>query len=221
MFRQKSVLIVDDEEMVRRPLRKRLTKLGYACDEAGSTDEALQKLQNNTADLVLLDLKMPGRSGIELLQEIRARYNETPVIVATAVNETGVAVQCKDLGAQDYIMKPFNLDEVVLSIYRVLCKGCEHQANTLSYLPWLKRTDKPASPLTSREAQVISLIARGHLNKQIANILGISEQTVKNHITSILRKLEVTCRTEAAVVALRRGLIAGEKIRIEDMKTAE
>lgn len=119
---QGRILIVDDEELVRRSLRKKLSRGGYYCEEAGSGDEALERLRSAPAELVILDIRMPGKSGRELLPQIRASYPDTAVIMATAVTETGVVIDCMKEGAQDYIPKPFDLGEVMSSVERVLDK---------------------------------------------------------------------------------------------------
>lgn len=119
---RESVLIVDDEAIIRRFLRRKLSGEGYQCEEAGSAEQALEKLRGNTTELVILDIRMPGKSGHELLPEIRASYPDTAVIMATGVTETSIAIQCMKEGAQDYLPKPFDLNEVVLSVGRVLDK---------------------------------------------------------------------------------------------------
>ena len=120
--KQATVLIVDDEEMVRRLLHQKLSGEGYRCEEAGTAEQALDKLRSNAVELVLLDIRMPGKSGTELLPDIKASYPDTAVIMATAITDTSTAIQCMKEGAYDYITKPFNLDEVVLSIDRALEK---------------------------------------------------------------------------------------------------
>jgi len=119
---QGSILIVDDEVSVRRLLSRRVTEEGYRCEEASTGDEALIKIRSNLVQLVILDIKMPGRSGIELLLEIKATHPDIAVIMATAIIDTSTAIQCMKQGAYDYITKPFNLDEVVLNIERALEK---------------------------------------------------------------------------------------------------
>lgn len=117
-----SVLVVDDEAVIRKLLKQTLTVEGYECREAGNANQALEELQNNRIELVILDIKMPGKSGVQLLSELRASYPDTMVVMATAITETSTAIHCMRLGAYDYITKPFNLDEVVLSIGRALEK---------------------------------------------------------------------------------------------------
>jgi len=120
--KQERILIVDDEEMVRRLLHQKLSGEGYQCEEAGTAEQALDKLRSNAVELVLLDIKMPGKSGVELLPEIKANYPDTAVIMATAITDTNIAIQCMKQGAYDYLTKPFNLDEVVLNVDRALEK---------------------------------------------------------------------------------------------------
>lgn len=116
------VLIVDDEAAIRQLLSRKLTQEGYRCEEASSAEQALDMLAANCACLVILDIKMPGMSGIELLPEIKLTHPDIAVIMATAVTEVSIAIQCLKQGADDYICKPFNLDEVALGVQRALEK---------------------------------------------------------------------------------------------------
>jgi putative two-component system response regulator len=116
------ILVVDDEAPIRRLLRQKLSKEGYLCEEADSAVQTLDKLRSSPIELVILDIKMPGKSGIELLPEIKANYPDTAVIMATAVTEVAIAIHCMKQGADDYVCKPFNLDEVSLSAERALEK---------------------------------------------------------------------------------------------------
>ena len=119
---EQRILIVDDEPMIRRLLHVKLSRQGYHCEEAGNAIEALDKMTTYSADLIMLDMKMPGMSGMDLLAELKASYPDTAVIMATAVAEANLAIQCMRLGADDYITKPFNLDEVVLNVEKTLEK---------------------------------------------------------------------------------------------------
>ena len=122
MINERKILIVDDEPMIRHLLHVKFSRQGYHCEEASSSCEALEKLKTYPADLIMLDMKMPGKSGIELLPELKASYPNTAVIMATAVAEANLAIQCMRLGADDYITKPFNLDEVALNVEKTLEK---------------------------------------------------------------------------------------------------
>lgn len=120
---RETILIVDDEVGIRRVLRQKLSDEGYQCQEAASAAEALERLRSaGTVALAILDIRMPGKSGIELLPEIKAGHSGTAVIMATAVTDIDIAIQCMKQGAYDYIPKPFNLDEVVISVNRTLEK---------------------------------------------------------------------------------------------------
>jgi len=117
-----TILIVDDEATIRRLLRQKLSGEGFQCQEASNAEQALEKLRKNAFGLMILDNKMPGKSGMELLPELRTAYPETAVIMATATTDIGIAIECMKRGAYDYIPKPFNLEEVVLSVNRALEK---------------------------------------------------------------------------------------------------
>jgi len=119
---RETLLIVDDEDAIRRLLRQKLSREGYQCEEANNAEQALKTLGSSPIAVVILDIKMPDKSGIELLPEIKSGYPGTAVIMATAVTEINVAIHCLKLGADDYICKPFNMDEVSLAVQRVLEK---------------------------------------------------------------------------------------------------
>ena len=120
--KQPRILIVEDEEGVRRFLRQKLSGEGYRCLEASSAEEALDEIKRTPIDLVLLDIKLPGKSGVELLPEIKAVYPDIAVLMATATVDADIAIKCMKQGAYDYLIKPFNWDEVVFSMKRALEK---------------------------------------------------------------------------------------------------
>lgn len=119
---QENILIVDDEETIRWVLNRKLSKEGYQCEEAGDSEEALDKLKAKPSELVVLDIEMPGRPGTELLPEIQTIYPETAVVMASGVTDTRIIAQCIKDGAEDYIRKPFALSDVLLSVGRALEK---------------------------------------------------------------------------------------------------
>ena len=120
MTNNESILIVDDEAVIRSLLKHKLSREGYRCQVAASADEAMAEIKSSPPALVLLDIKMPGKSGTELLPEIKAHSPDTAVIMATATIDTHTAIECMRQGAYDYITKPFNLEEVVISVNRAL-----------------------------------------------------------------------------------------------------
>jgi putative two-component system response regulator len=119
---RESVLLVDDEQALRWILKKGLSMRGYNCDEAGDAEQALAKLEVNPSDLAILDINMPGRLGNEVLPEIRARFPETAVIMASGVTDTNIIAQCIKDDAQDYLNKPFSFEQVLESVSRTLDK---------------------------------------------------------------------------------------------------
>ncbi|MFU8796195.1 MAG: HD domain-containing phosphohydrolase [Dehalococcoidia bacterium] len=119
---QEAVLIVDDEAGIRHLLRRKLESEGYLCEEADGHEQAMCVLATGPVALAILDVRMPGKSGTELLPEIKDAYPDTAVIMATAVTDVSVAVQCLKQGADDYICKPFNMEEVSLGVRRALEK---------------------------------------------------------------------------------------------------
>lgn len=116
------ILLVDDEEGIRCVLNKGLTMRGFECDEAENGDKALEKLEEKQADLVIMDINMPGRSGCEVLPDITSRYPETAVIMSSGISEATVIAECIKKGAQDYISKPFRFEQVLQSVNGTLDK---------------------------------------------------------------------------------------------------
>ncbi len=160
---QKSILLVDDEQAIRQLLQRKLTALDYQCTAAATATEALHELGEKPAALVILDINMPGMSGVELLAEIKAKYPDTAVIMATAVAKIDTAIHCMRQGAYDYIVKPFNLDQVVLSIDRAL--------------------EKRSLELENRDYQL-------QLEKKVAQQANKIRESFLNSITSLVYALE-------------------------------
>jgi putative nucleotidyltransferase with HDIG domain len=119
---REKILLVDDEEAIRFVLNKGLSMRGYVCDEAGDTEEALAKLATEPSDIVMLDINMPGRQGNEVLPDIRKRFPDTAVIMASGITDEHVIAKCIKDGAQDYITKPFDFEQVLKTVGRVLAK---------------------------------------------------------------------------------------------------
>ncbi len=122
-----SVLIVDDEEGIRSLVCEGLTEEGYFCDTASNGDEALAKLERHKFDVALLDIRLPGMSGMDLLEKVERYYQITEIIMMTAIKNIETAVEAMKLGASDYITKPFTLGKLNGSISRVLCSRKQKQ----------------------------------------------------------------------------------------------
>ena len=186
----------------------------------GINNEVLKNLDNLPPDVALLDLDGPADNGLDLARKIKARSPSIGVIIMTSNPDDNQLFMALKAQAVAYLSKEVTEQQLIETIRRV-AKG-EHPINeALTNRPRLAehvlqqfqelsmRTEAEAfiSPLTPREIEILEYIAQGFLNKQIAAELGISEQTIKNHVTSILRKLNANARTEAVVVAIKQGLI--------------
>jgi two-component system NarL family response regulator len=200
------ILIVDDHPVVRAGLvsmlgtQAELNVIGAAPD--GAT--ALAMVEEHGPDLLLLDLRMPGMSGVETLLALKAASRSVRVIILTNYETDEDIYRAVQAGAQGYLLKNTSLREMVEAILAVHSGKRyipRHIASRLA--DRMVRTD-----LTARELEILKLLSRGPTNKQIGHALGISDNTVRNHVLRIIEKLEVSDRTEAATTAIQRGLIS-------------
>ena len=203
-----SVLIVDDHPVVRRGLRVLLEVQDgiEVAGEAGDGATALALAAELAPDVVLLDLKLPGLDGIAVLGELRTRDSQARVLVLTSATEPASASLAIRSGAAGVVYKDVDPDALVRAIRSV------HDGHLLlapEAAGSLVRTAAGWNPaagldaLTSREREVLAEIAKGRSNREIARTLGVSEKTVKAHVSSVLAKLGVQDRTQAALVAVR------------------
>jgi len=196
---------VDDHPVVLAGLTSMLgTQAGMeVVGSASSGEEALEMLRAKSADLLLLDLRMPGMSGIDTLHALkRAKINARAIILTSYETDEDIyrAVQA---GAQGYLLKDAPQSDMIEAI-RAVHGGRRYFPRHIAarLAERMMRTD-----LTSRELEVLNMLARGLTNKEIGTALSISGNTVRNHVNSIIEKLEVSDRTEAATTAIHRGLI--------------
>ncbi len=199
-----NILLVDDNP---KYLKDALPFYGYNVETAADGVQALKILEKNKFDLILLDVMMPNMNGWETLKAIRKKTETkyTPVIMITAVNEEQKMISGLKTGADDYIVKPFILPNL-LARMEALLRRAKWPAQTVknSSLPF--KTEKKPAPLTAREKEVLALAAKGANNKEIAQQLYLMEVTVKSHMNSIFKKLNVTNRTQAVLVAMNSNL---------------
>ena len=198
------LLLVDDHPMLRRGISELLSLEDdvKVVGEASNGQEALDFLEKNTVDLVILDHKMPILTGIETLREIKARNIQIKTVLFT-VSDSGEDVQeALKLGVDGYLLKDMEPELIIIDIRKILRGELVISPNLASILAQTLRTpsiEDIASNLTSRELQVIQMIAEGLSNKMIANNLDIAESTVKVHVKHILSKTGLRTRVEAAV----------------------
>jgi len=199
------ILIVDDHPVVVAGLASMLgTQAGMVvAGSASSGEEALELLRTTTADVVLLDLRMPGMSGIDTLHALRRSKANTRAIILTSFETDEDIYRAVQAGAQGYLLKDSRQAEMVEAI-RAVHSGKRYFPRDIAarLAERMMRTE-----LTPREVEVLQMLARGLTNKEIGNALEISGNTVRNHVNSIIEKLEVSDRTEAATTAILRGII--------------
>ncbi len=188
-----NVLLVDDNS---KYLKDALPFYGYEVETAGDGVQALKILEKKVFDIVLLDVMMPNMDGWQTLKAIRSNEDtkHLPVIMLTAVNEDQKMVTGLKNGADDYIVKPFILPNLLARIEAVLRRS--------SYQSEPVRTKNISlTPLTAKEKEVLELVSQGCSNKEIADKMYVREVTVKTHLNSIFKKLKVTNRTQAVLLA--------------------
>lgn len=219
------VLIVDDHPIMRGGLRKLLELEAdlQVVAEAGTGEEAIALTQSLTPDVLLLDVNLPTLNGFEVTARLKALRSRTAVIILTAYDEHEQMIYAMRVGVAAYCPKNIEPDRL-FEVIRLVASGrfvIEGSTYTESGVrTWLELNsesahlrdgeDRPAS-LSRREMEILRCVTRGLHNKAIAQELGISHQTVRNHITSILTKLNVRGRTQAAVYALTHGWVRAEE----------
>lgn len=210
------VLLVDDQELFRRGVKMMLDADGSLnLEEADDGDKALELAAANPPDVVLLDVRMPGRSGVEVCRAMKALSPTTGIIMLTASDEESDLYESIKAGASGYILKDGSTYDQVVEAVHLVAAGQSLISPTMAtkLLEEFVHISKPqskATGLTARELEVLREVAKGHSNRSIAERLFISENTVKNHIRNLLEKLQMNSRLEAAMYAVRTNLVEDE-----------
>ncbi len=208
------VLIVDDHEVVRLGLRTLLSNQPdfIVVDEAASAKESIEKAAQHHPDVVVMDIRMPGMNGIEACEIIKEQQPDVGVIMLTSYAEDEMLFDAISAGAAGYVLKQGGGEELVRAIQRVgkgdaLLDPAVTQ-RVLARVRQATRQEQAAAfnDLTEQELRVLGLVAEGCTNKEIAKALFLGEGTVRNYVSSILSKLSLTNRAEAAAYAVRHGL---------------
>jgi DNA-binding NarL/FixJ family response regulator len=204
-------VIADDHPLFRGALREALTGLGKDADvvEAGNFDEAKAAISGSKdLDLVLLDLSMPGASGLSGLISLRGIDTEVPMVVVSAHDDPETIRRALELGASGFISKSASMDEIRSAVETVLAGGIASPSNIdlgVEGDPEISDLLKRIQSLTPQQSRVLGMLAEGLLNKQIAYELGVSEATIKAHVSAVLQKLGVDSRTQAVILLSKIG----------------
>jgi two-component system, NarL family, invasion response regulator UvrY len=206
------ILIADDHELVRRGLRQLLADAfpDLVVAEAADARQTLEAARKKTWDVVLLDINMPGRSGIEVLQDLKQLHPRLPVVVLTAYPEQDYAVRAFKLGAAGYVSKGSASGELIAAIRKALTGGryvTASLAEALAATVAGESTAVPHDALSNRELQVLQLVALGKPLKEIAAELALSEKTIGTYRMRIARKLGLSTNVELARYATRHKLV--------------
>jgi DNA-binding NarL/FixJ family response regulator len=199
------IIVVDDQAVVRQGFVSLISTVADMRVIAQGTNgrEAVALYREHRPDVVLMDLRMPEMGGVEAISTIRREFPDAKVIVLTTYDGDEDIYRSLQAGAQGYLLKDMFFDELESAIRAVHAGGRKIPGVVAERLA----ERMGGSDLTGRELEVLELIVRGRSNKEIGAALGISEATVKSHINSILGKLGVTDRTQAATTALQRGIV--------------
>jgi DNA-binding NarL/FixJ family response regulator len=210
------IVLVDDQTLVRQGIRSLLELAGDVAivAEANDGEEAIGVIRRERPDVVLLDLRMPKKGGVDVLRELHGAGALPPTIVLTTFDDDEALLEAVRAGAKGYLLKDVSLERLTEAIRIVaggeslirpgvterVLRGLEHIRRDFDAL-------SPPDPLTKRETEILRLMAGGYSNREIADALGTAEGTVKNHASSILSKLGVRDRTRAVLKALELGYL--------------
>lgn len=217
------ILIVDDHAIVRKGIMALFANLGEieVVGEASDGKEAVEKTEILHPDVILMDLVMPGMDGISAIRLITNRHPNINIIALTSFTTDDKVFPAIKAGAIGYILKDSDPEELIKAIHHVH-RG-EPALNPKIARKVLQEFNRPAEglptpdPLTQRELQVLRLVAQGHSNQEIANILVIEEVTARTHVSHILRKLQLANRVQATLYALKEGITSIEEIEGYDL----
>jgi DNA-binding NarL/FixJ family response regulator len=225
------VLLVDDDDDLRRSTARILSRHGYECVEAGSSSDACVALDaHDDIAAVLCDITMPGESGLDLLAQLTAEFPEVAVVMATGFDDPRIAEVAFERGAFGFVIKPWDTNELLIGLAAALRRRdaelaahgnrpAQQRANERARMTAapdivISLLAPPPTPrrvahaeLTQRELEILELVADGLGNKQIARRLGLSLNTVRNHVRNTLAKLQAHSRLEAVATAVREEIV--------------
>jgi DNA-binding NarL/FixJ family response regulator len=206
------LLICDDHTVIRTGLTSLLAGTDIeVVGEADSGKEALKQAQKVKPDVILLDIRMPDGDGLSTLEKLRSKVPEAKVVMLSTYDNPTYIARAVALGASDYVVKSSSRDDIVATIQAAAAGESPSRTGELKKIAGAMKVrqavDDDDVPLTQRETQVLRHVALGLSNREIGRSLEISVETVKEHVQNILRKIAVSDRTQAAVWAVRKGLV--------------
>ncbi len=214
------ILLVEDDELFRLGLCMRLQQEAglEIVAEAEDGETAVELANQHPLDLVLLDIGLPGVGGIETCRQIKQQHPKLPVLVLTSHSQKPLIARLIEVGAQGYCLKGIIAEDLILAIRSVAAGASWWDPTATREIRAAFQADKPATsttqmlenPLTKREQEILALVANGKSNQEIAEALYIAPGTVRVHVHAVLQKLEVRDRTQAAIMAIQKQLIAAD-----------
>ncbi len=209
------ILIADDHQIVRRGLRMTIDaeKDMRVVDEAADGAEVLALVRKHNPDVLLLDLQMPKQNGVATLEQLRPEFSDLPILILTSFSDDAHLYAALRAGASGFLLKEMGGDELVEAI-RGAAKGKPqlHPDIARKLMAHAPMPEDPFESLTERERDILKLLGRGMSNKEIALELALTEMTVKGYVSDLLAKLGVRDRTQAALMAVRYGLVKVEEL---------
>jgi DNA-binding NarL/FixJ family response regulator len=215
--RRLRLLVVDDHELFRTGLRALLEEEGFEVADSGSAEAALRRLASFKPDVVVMDMNMPGMSGVDAIPPVLEAAPDTTVLMLTIADDDERVLDAVQAGAAGYLLKDAELGEIVGAI-RAVAAGFGAVASGVAGIllktvrgtaPPVRQAPAPQIALSRREREVLALLSEGRDNADIARRLYVSSSTVKHHVSRLLHKLGVSNRVQAATLAVRAGLYEG------------
>lgn len=208
------VVLIDDHTLFRAGLAGLLEQRGIqVLSSVSSGSEGIDAARELSPDVILLDIRMPDESGLEILSRMRTAGIQTPVIMVTTSRDEADIMAALRCGAQGYLLKDMEPEDLIAALYAIMQGEAVIAPELAPVLARIVQGNSVKRPkrdrlddLTPREREILHHLAEGQSNKAIARDLGISDGTVKLHVKSVLRKLNVSSRVEAAVIAVEQGL---------------